>query len=154
MAYKREESEMIPLSPADLQSGIVRAWATNVLTGATQELTTKKGRNVCHFFEPFKCVGYEVWLRLDWKDLDSQGNPTLDADFYNPSTGKKDKSMKAHPAHHTQAQGDRERTYLWKFADELRKLRVTLIWSESVTSVANFSDSCSAKQTRAGAEVP
>jgi hypothetical protein len=144
---------MIPLSHEDLQSGKVRAWATNVSTGATQELTIKNG-SVCQFFEPFKCGGYKIWLRLHWKDLDSQGNPTLDADFYNPSTDKIDKSMRAHPAHHTQAQGDKERTYLWMFADESRELRVTLTWSESVTSVGNIIDSCSAKQTRAGEEVP
>lgn len=142
---------MKPLSLADLQSGIVRAWATNVLTGATQELTIKDG-SVCQFFEPFKCGGYEVQLRLDWKGLDNQGNPTLDADFYKLCTGKMDKTMKAHPAHHTQAQGVRERIYPFDFAD--LKLQVKLSWSESVTEVQNFVDSCSAIVIRAGEEVP
>ena len=85
-----------PLAVEDLQSGSVRALATNVSTGVTQELTTRNGSS-CHFFEPFECSGYEVRLRLDWKDLDDQGNPTLDADFYSLNTGAMDKSMKAHP---------------------------------------------------------
>ena len=140
---------MNPLTTKDLESGTVRAWATNVLTGATQELTTKQG-SVCQFFEPFECGGYKVWLRLDWKDLDSQGNPTLDADFYSRITGEMDKSMRAQPAHHTQAQGDGERTYLWEYADELRKLRVTLTWIASITEVVGLGDSCSAKVIRAG----
>ncbi len=135
---------MNPLTPKDLESGTVRAWATT-----TQELTTKQG-SVCQFFEPFECGGYKVVLRLDWKDLDSQGNPMLDADFYNLSTDKIDKSMTAQPAHHTQAQGEGERTYLWEFADESRKLRVTLTWLVSITAVVKFSDSCSAKVISAG----
>ncbi len=144
---------MRSLSPTDLQSGLVRAWATNLSTGETQELTIKNG-SVCQFFDPFKCDGYEIQLRLDWKDLDNQGNPTLDADFKNPCTGKMDKSMRAHPAHHTHAQGDRERIYPWDFTDKLIKLRVTLNWLESVTEVTNFVDYTSAKVTRAGEDVP
>jgi hypothetical protein len=123
-----------------------------VLTGATQELAIKN-RSVCQFFDPFECGDYKVQLRLDWKDLDNQGNPTLDADFKNLCTGKMDKLMRAHPAHHTPAQNDGKRIYLWEFADESRKLQVMLKWSESVTSEANFVDSCSAKVTRAGEEV-
>ncbi len=152
MVYNREESIMIRLSPEDLQSGVVRAWATDVLTGATQELTTKKERNVCHFFEPFKCGDYRIQLRLDWNDPDSQGNPTLDADFFDLCKCKLDKTMKKHPAHHTHAQGGR--TYIWEFEDDQIKLRVTLKWSESGISEAKLVDSCSAKQTRAGEEVP
>jgi len=143
---------VIPLSTKDLQSGIVRAWATDMFTGATQELTTKN--STCQFFEAFTCGGYKIQLRLHWKDIDSQGNPMLDADFCNPCTNKPDKSMRAHPAHHTQAQGDGERIYLWKFEDESRRLRVKLTWSEYVTSEANIIDSVSVIQTRAGQEVP
>lgn len=78
----------------------------DLLTGETQEFSTKNDCSACQFFKPFECGGYKVQLRLDWKDLDNQGNPVLDADFKNPSTDKMDKSMRAHPAHHTPAQGD------------------------------------------------
>lgn len=140
---------MSPLTPEDLQSGTGRAFATDLSTGATQELTTKN-RSVCHFLEPFECGGHEVLLRLDWKDLDSQGNPTLDADFYSLNTREMDKSMKAHVAHHTPAQSEGERTYEWEYADESRRLRVTLIWSVSVTCVARTDVSFSAEVIRAG----
>ena len=146
---------MISLSPNDLQCGIVRAKATDLLIGEVQELKTKNDRSTCQFFEPFICGGYKVQLRLDWKDLDNQGNPTLDADFINPYTDKHDKSMRANPAHHTRAQVDRRRIYQWVFEDEQTKLlQVELTWSESLTSSGNFSDFCSAKLTRAGENVP
>ncbi len=153
MAYNHEESAMKPLTPEDLQSGTVRARVTDVLTGASQELTTKNG-SVCQFFELFECGGYKVQLRLDWKDIDRQGNPTLDADFYNLSSGMMDKSMRGQSVHHTPAQGDGERTYLWEYADDLRKLRVTLTWSVSVTSELNLGDFCSAEVTREGEIIP
>ncbi len=144
---------MKPLKPEDLQTGTMRAQATDMLTGASQELTTKNG-SVCQFFEPFECGGYKVQLRLDWKDIDRQGNPMLDADFYNLSTGTMDKSMRGKPAHHTPAQGDGERTYLWEYADDLRKLRVTLTWSVSTTGTLSFGGSCSAEVIRDGKIIP
>jgi hypothetical protein len=149
MVYNVRRLKMIPLSREDLQSGIVRAWATDMLTGETQELTTRDG-SACQFFEAFKCGGYKIQLRLDWKDLDSLGNPTLDADFSKPCTGKKVKPKRVALAHHTQAQGDGKRTYIW----ESRKLRVTLNWSESMNEEANLVDFCSNILTRDGEEVP
>jgi hypothetical protein len=116
-----------PVTNEDLQSGSVRALVTDVSTGVTQELTTRKDSS-CLFFEPFECAPYEVRLRLDWKDLDEQGNPTLDADFYHLKTGAMDKPMKKHAAHHTSAGAAGGRIYEWEFADEFRHLRVTLTW--------------------------
>ncbi len=127
----------------------MRAFATDLSTETTQELTTKNG-SVC-FFEPFVCGDHKVQLRLEWKDLDNQGNPTLDADFYSLKTGEMDKSMKAHVAHHTLlAQSGGERTYVWEYADESRRLRVTLIWSMSVTCGAKTDVSTSAQVIRPG----
>ena len=140
---------MNPLAVEDLQSGSVRALATNVSTGVTQELTTRNGSS-CHFFEPFECSGYEVRLRLDWKDLDDQGNPTLDADFYSLNTGAMDKSMKAHPAHHTSAGAASERTYEWEFADESRHLRVRLTWLKTLSGELTMQGKVSCKVIRAG----
>lgn len=144
---------MIPLKPEDLQSGKIRAAAMDMSTETTQELSTKNG-STSHFFEPFESCGYKIQLRLDWNDLDSQCNPMLDADFYNPITGKMDKSMKSHPAHHTQAQGNGERIYIWKFLDDLRMLCVALIWSESLTSTIGITDYCSAELIRNGKVIP
>jgi hypothetical protein len=138
-----------PLTAKDLQSGSVRALATDVSTGVTQELTTKNGSG-CHFFEPFECAGYEVRLRLDWRDLDDQGNPTLDADFYSLSTGAMDKSMKAHPAHHTSARTGSGRTYEWEFADESRHLRVMLTWLKSLSAEMTMQAKLSFRVFRAG----
>ncbi len=140
---------MSPLRPEDLQSGRVRAFATDLLSGTKQDLTTRN-RSVCHFFEAFECGGYRVQLRLDWTDLDSQGNPTLDADFYSLKTGEMDKSMKAHVAHHTPSQSGGERTYHWDFAGETIRLRVTLIWSVSVTCGVATYDFVSAEVIRPG----
>lgn len=141
------------LTSKDLQSGTVRAQATDLLTGATQELSTKVG-SICQFFEPFECGGYKVHLRLDWGDPDNQGNPTLDADFYDLDSGKINKSMKAHPAHHTHTQNGLRRIYRWEFADELRKLQVMLTWTGYLNDNAELIDDCSIILIREGKVVP
>ncbi|MCX5973344.1 MAG: hypothetical protein NTU59_01465 [Coprothermobacterota bacterium] len=140
---------MSPLTKEDLRSGLVHASAMDLSTGKIEELSTRP-RSICHFFEPFVCGSYRICLRLDWKDLDGQGNPILDADFYYLGTDKIVKSMKAHEAHHTMAQGDEDRTYEWEFADESRKLRVTLAWSMSFSIAVKANVSLSMKVFRAG----
>ena len=115
------------LAAEDLNERIARAWATDLSTGQTQDLATRRGSR-CHFFEPFRAGPYKVRLRLDWQDIDYQGNPTLDADFCDPETGRVDVSMKRHTAHHTSAQPDGLRTYLWKFRDAQLALQIGLSW--------------------------
>jgi hypothetical protein len=139
---------MSPISIEDLQSGSVRALATDIAAGVTQELKTKEGSK-CHFFESFECAGYKVRLRLDWKDLDDHGNPIMDADFYHPKTCAIDKSMKAHRAHHTRAGASGERIYEWEFADQSRHLQVTLIWCKALSSELTMQASLSSSLIRA-----
>jgi hypothetical protein len=52
------------------------------------------------------------------------------------------------PAHQTQAQGGGERTYLWEYSDELRKLRVTFTWLASITEAGDAQDTCDAEVIR------
>lgn len=139
---------MSPLTQADLHSGKVRAQATDLLSGKTEQLTTIP-RSACHFFEPFACGGFRVLLRLDWKDLDGNQNPTLDADFYDLVTAEMVKSMRANEAHHTPARGDGERAYDWEFADEAKRLRVSLIWTVSLSAVAKATAAISMQIIRA-----
>jgi hypothetical protein len=139
-----------PLTPQDLRSGVVHAQATDLLTGKSEELVTKP-RSICHFFEPFVSGGYDVRLRLDWKDRDSQGNPRLDADFYDLTTGKMAKSMRAHEAHHTTAAlDDQGRTYAWDFGSDSRSMRVTLTWSVAATCEVRVTATCDVQVIRAG----
>jgi hypothetical protein len=84
------EVKVSPLRPEDFETG-VRAHATDMASGTSQELTPRRGSN-CQFFERFPARAYDVALGLDWNDLDSEGNPTLDADFYRRGTDIMDKS--------------------------------------------------------------
>ena len=145
---------MIPLSPKDIQSGALHARAINLLTGEIQDLITRDRSDFCLFFEPFKSGGYSVWLRLDWKDQDSHGNPTLDADFHYPDTDKIDKSMKKHPAHHTTAEGTGSRIYAWEFADEVRKIRIELEWSVFINESVHLDDRIEVEKENPGQETP
>ena len=98
------EVKVSPLRPEDFETG-VRAHATDMACGTSQELTPRRG-SICQFFERFPAGDCDVALRLDWNDLDSEGNPTLDADFYRRGTDIMDKSMRTHVAHHTKARGN------------------------------------------------
>ncbi len=77
---------------------ITKAVAIDRKTGAEYILGTKV-RSYCHFFDRVPYEGYEIGLRLDWKQIDLNGDPTLDADFFPPGSSKPDKAMKASPAH-------------------------------------------------------
>ena len=123
---------MTPLTLEDLQSGSVRAFATDLLTHSTQRLSIRPDSR-CHFFDPFVSGDFQVQLRLDWNDLDSHGNPMLDADFYSLATGKMDKTMKQHPAHHTESDDGHSRIYKWVFKDIERQLQIMLALSKSVS---------------------
>lgn len=87
---------------AQVASIVARAVVTDLDTGATTELASK-ARSRCSLFERFSAGGYDVQLRLDWADLDAQGNPSLDADFIDPVTGVHDRKMLSNAAHHTAA---------------------------------------------------
>ena len=118
---------MEPLSASNMESEIAEAWVTDMATGMRTKLSTRSNSR-CHFFDPFDLGSYEVRLRLDWGDIDSNGHPRLDADFVASATGDVDKSMRLHPAHHTESQSGTARTYAWQYADESREFKVEVTW--------------------------
>ncbi len=111
-------------------------------------LRTKPNSN-CHFFDKFKVGNDTIQLRLDWNDLDVNGFPTLDADFYTPDTGKKRKLKgKRKESHHTNAIGNEGRTYEWVFEECMIKFIVVLVFSVSITDSLHATDSCSGEVIR------
>lgn len=114
-----------------------------------QTLCSRPNSN-CHFFDKVKVGNDVVQLRLDWNDLDANGFPTLDADFYSDDTGKKRKLKgKRHESHHTKAIENEGRTYEWVFEECKLKFIVVLVFSVSITEVIRVTDSCSTELIRA-----
>jgi len=112
-------------------------------------LCTKPNSN-CHFFEKFKVGNDIIQLRLDWNDLDANGFPTLDADFYSPDTGKKHKLKGTRRnSHHTKAIENSGRTYEWVFEECKLKFIAVLVFSVSITESICVTDSYSAEVIRA-----
>ena len=143
---------MEPLTPEKLKKRFARAWATDLSTEQTYDLTVRHGSR-CHFFKPFPAGPYMVQLRLDWQDIDSHGNPTLDADFHDPETGKIDVSMRRHAAHHTCSQSDGCQTYLWEFRDARRQLQIGLSWRVILPHAkVHLTASCTRRVIRANSE--
>jgi len=77
---------MEPIRPGQLHENIESAVVTFSDTGEVRTLTTRE-RSASHFFPRFMVGDHEIQLRLDWSDLDSNGQPTLDADFIDRETG-------------------------------------------------------------------
>jgi hypothetical protein len=124
--FGKQDQQMTQCKPAKSISEIDSAFATNIDTNETQELSVREG-SYCHFFVPFEVAGHIVKLRLDWKDLDEQGRPTLDADFYDARSNKKLKnSGDRRPAHRTKSTSQFGRIYEWEFKTENLRLKVVL----------------------------
>ncbi len=142
-----EANASIPDSPPDPASVTTRvppqiknATAFNVASGEAIALGVRQDA-FCHFFAPFSAGQYEVQLRLDWSDMDSENNPTLDADFIIPGTTRFDKGMNADPAHHTNRKFDvSAQRYLYDFEYKEVRLRlvVQLTVGREITGVANI----------------
>jgi len=128
---------------------IVSAKVTFLPSEEEHILCTKPNSN-CHFFERFEVKNDTIQLRLDWNDLDINGVPTLDADFYNLDTGKK-RSLKGkrQEAHHTKAIENKGRTYEWVFAECKLNFIVTLVFSVSITEGLQVTDTCTSEVIRA-----
>lgn len=117
-------------------------------TGEHQALAIR-GLSANHFFPRFMVGTDEIQLRLDWTDLDSNGQPTLDADFLDPKTGKH-RSLKGarRTAHHTASVKGESRSYEWMFLDFCRKFSVLIAWRVSIEESCTVSDSCSVELVR------
>ncbi|MBV2092758.1 MAG: hypothetical protein KUF72_17915 [Candidatus Thiodiazotropha sp. (ex Ctena orbiculata)] len=114
-----------------------------------QELCTRPNSN-CHFFDEFQAGQDTVQLRLDWGDLDANGFPTLDADFFRSDKRKKRKLKgKRRESHHTNAIANEGRTYEWEFEEYKLKFVVVLVFSISITDTVTVSDSCISEVIRA-----
>ncbi|MET0013056.1 MAG: hypothetical protein ABW088_05330 [Sedimenticola sp.] len=112
-------------------------------------LCTKPNSN-CHFFEKFEIGQDTIQLRLDWSDLDADGFPILDADFYSSDTGKKRKLKgRRKDSHHVKALDDQGRTYEWEFEEYKLKFKVVVVVSASVTESMCLGDLCSASIIKA-----
>lgn len=117
-------------------------------TGEQKPLTVR-GLSANHFFPKFMVGADEVQLRLDWTDLDNNGQPTLDADFLDPETGKHRFLRGArHAAHHTASVNGEGRSYEWTFLDFCRKFSVLVAWRVSIEESCTVSDSCSVELVR------
>jgi hypothetical protein len=108
---------MKPIQNGELENNIESAYVQYLDTGEKELLSTKSGSR-CHFFDPIFLDDDKVILRLDWGDIDTNGNPTLDADFYKTQTGKK-RSLSGvrRTSHHTNSTTNENRSYEWVFRE-------------------------------------
>jgi len=144
---------MEPIRRSQLERNISSATVEFMDTGETKNLETKYN-SYCHFFEAFQVENDTIKLRLDWSDLDENGYPTLDADFFDSQTGKKHplKSERGN-AHHTPTINSKERSYEWKFKNCKRHFKIKVCWTVSITESMNVADSCSAEVIQAGERI-
>ena len=135
---------MEPVTPENLHEKIRSAVVTFSDTAETLTLMPRKD-SACLFFSPFTVGDDEIRLRLDWTSLDSNWQPTLDADFHSVATGKK-RSLKGkrRDAHHTNTMPGDGRCYVWEFMDVSRHFRITVTWLATVSESLSATDSCSA----------
>lgn len=120
-------------------------------TGETKFLKTIR-KSYCHFFEPFQVDNDTIKLRLDWSDLDANGHPTLDADFYDSQSCKKHQLKgERRDAHHTVTINSESRSYEWVYRDFKRHFKIKVFWISSISENTNVTDIVSAEVIR-GAE--
>ena len=113
---------------------------TNELISLSEKLNSR-----CHFQDTFKCKEYFIQLRLDWKDLDEQNDPTLDADIWKKEKGKK-VFIKKGPWHHSKKVTNKKtgkREYIFKFESLELHLATKATIGKTLSAKANITDSLS-----------
>jgi hypothetical protein len=123
-----------------IPKSIVHAVAIDQNTSRKYVLKYKIGSR-CHFFDRFPAGRYEVQLRLDWGDLDSNDDPKLDADIYFPGDTKPIKGSTRFPSHHTPKQKDTSTgLYLYEFALDgvSLLLQIQFTQQQHITGVARI----------------
>jgi hypothetical protein len=123
-----------------IPQSIVSAEATDSRTSNKYSLGTKSGSN-CQFFDRFPTRNYEIQLRLDWNEVDSDGNPMLDADVYLPGETKPIKESVKFPSHHTPKLKDQSTgLYIYEFTFDGTELsfRVQYTHNQQITAVSNI----------------
>lgn len=145
---------MEPIRPGKLHENIESAVVTFSDTGEVRTLATRE-RSASHFFPRFMVDDDEIQLRLDWSDLDSNGQPTLDADFIDRETGThRTLRGKRRDAHHTESSPGEGRCYEWEFNGFSRQFSVAVTWRAVVSESVQVTDSCSAELIRAADRKP
>ena len=136
---------MVPTAPRRFDENMASVTVTFEDTGETVELTTRPGSGH-HFFERLAVGDDEVQLRLDWSDLDSNGQPMLDADFINPENGRhRPLHGERKAAHHTESDAEDTRRYEWEFKGFSRRFTVAVTWRLSIADTAHVISSCTVK---------
>jgi hypothetical protein len=138
-----------PIRPRQLDENISSVNVTFADTGEVHVITARTNSS-CHFFDRFRVGEDVIQLRLDWSDLDRNGQPMLDADFIDCKTGKhRALRGKRRDAHHTPAVPGQGRCYVREFDGFSREFNVTVVWVASVVESVSATDSCSAEVVRA-----
>ncbi len=140
---------MEPIQTRQLEQNIDSVKVAFEDTGEVLSLTTRPG-SVNHFFERFVVGENEVQLRLDWSNLDANGQPTLDADFIDRDTGKH-RALRGNRrlAHHTKSSPGERRFYEWEFEGLSMRFSVAVAWLASTQISVHSSVSCTAEVIRA-----
>lgn len=122
----------------ELSKFIEKAYVEYLDSSETEELSIK-GESQCLFFKPFVVRDDVITLRLDWGDIDTNSEPTLDADFYDVQTKEKRrlKGERYKKAHHTSPSANLARVYEWKFEDCDKSFKVVIHWLGSITENAS-----------------
>ncbi len=145
---------MEPIRSGQLHENIELAVVTFRDTGEVRALTTR-ARSASHSFPRFMVGDEEIQLRLDWSDLDSNGQPTLDADFIDRETGThRALRGKKRDAHHTESSPGEGRCYAWEFNGFSRQFNVAVTWCAMVSENLQATDWCSAEVIRAAERKP
>jgi hypothetical protein len=140
---------MEPIRPGQLHENIESAVVTFSDTGEVRTLTTRE-RSASQFFPRFMVGDDEIQLRLDWSDLDSNGQPTLDADFIDRETGThRALRGKRRVAHHTESSPGEGRRYEWELNGFSRQFSVAVTWRATVSENLQATDRWSAEVIRA-----
>jgi hypothetical protein len=137
---------MEPILRGTLHEHIASAAVTFEDTDEVVALATHPG-SANHFFDRFVD---EVQLRLDWSSLDANGQPTLDADFIDPGSGKHRRLQgNRREAHNTVSSPGEGRRYEWEFEGISRRFAVAVVWLASAAVNAHATVSCTAEVIRA-----
>lgn len=105
---------------------VVSARLVDRSTGTSEQLKTRQNSG-CHFVDRISHGEYEVGFRIDWTDLDVNGDPTLDADLFLPGDTKAIRSFKEMTAHHTRKSQDGTSEWAYRFEHEDLKLEFDLV---------------------------
>lgn len=119
---------MEPINKGILQEEINKVIIELLDTGEEFTLETK-AESACHFFQRFTVDDDEIQLRIDWSDIDDNGHPVLDADFYCSKTRRK-RSLKGSrlKSHHTNTAPETGRQYVWSYKNHKRPFKAKVWW--------------------------